>query len=31
MLKTVLETTIELTAAAIVVAMVWIFAVAMGG
>jgi hypothetical protein len=30
MLKTVLETTIELIAAAIVVAMVWIFAVAMG-
>jgi hypothetical protein len=30
MLRTILETTIELTAAAIVVAFVWIFAVAMG-
>jgi hypothetical protein len=30
MIRYILETTIELTAAAIVVAMVWIFAVAMG-
>lgn len=31
MLKTVLETTIELTVAAIVVVFVWTISVAMGG
>jgi hypothetical protein len=31
MLKDILAVSLELTAAAIVVAMVWIFAVAMGG
>jgi hypothetical protein len=30
MLKTILETTIELTAAAIVVAFVWTISIAMG-